>query len=239
MPAVFVHGVPDTGAVWRPLIDCLDRPDCITVELPGFGSPAPKDWAATKEAYVDWLVAEIEAIGEPVDLVSHDWGAILAQHLLSVRPDLVRTFATSTCAIDEDYVWHDMAQLWQTPEVGEQLMAAPIAPELLVAAGMTDEYAAVAAGAFDDEMKRCVLALYRSAVTVGAEWAPSLAAHSRPALVVNPGADPYIPPQFGPRLASRLGATLLDLDGCPHWWQLHRIDEVARALGALWATPTR
>ena len=39
-----------------------------------FGTPAPDGFGATKEEYTDWLVGELERLGEPVDLVGHDWG---------------------------------------------------------------------------------------------------------------------------------------------------------------------
>src|SRR4051794_38934501 len=123
MPAVFVHGVPDTAAMWDPLIGAIDRTDVHAVALPGFGAPTPAGWDATKESYAAWLESEIETFGEPVDLVGHDWGAILAQRVASTRPDLVRTFACGSGPLDTTYEWHNVAQLWQTPEVGEQIVA--------------------------------------------------------------------------------------------------------------------
>ena len=41
------------------------------------------------------------------------------------RPDLIRSWATDIagCA-DPDYVWHDLARVWQTPGAGEQAIAA-------------------------------------------------------------------------------------------------------------------
>ena len=41
MPAVFVHGVPDTQRVWRALITRLRRDDVVTLSLPGFGCEIP------------------------------------------------------------------------------------------------------------------------------------------------------------------------------------------------------
>ena len=35
MTAVFVHGVPETPAVWRGLLAALDRPDSVVLSLPG------------------------------------------------------------------------------------------------------------------------------------------------------------------------------------------------------------
>ncbi|MFT6038988.1 MAG: pimeloyl-ACP methyl ester carboxylesterase, partial [Candidatus Azotimanducaceae bacterium] len=40
----------------------------------GFGSVPPKEFVGTRVDYVDWLIAKLEAIGEPVDLAGHDWG---------------------------------------------------------------------------------------------------------------------------------------------------------------------
>jgi pimeloyl-ACP methyl ester carboxylesterase len=102
----------------------LKRTDIVTPALPGFAAPIPSGFDATKEAYLAWLVHEVEAVGEPVDIVGHDWGSLLVQRLVSTRPDLVHTWAAGSATIDRDYVWHDLAQMWQTPEVGEQIMDA-------------------------------------------------------------------------------------------------------------------
>ncbi len=124
MPAVFVHGVPETHHVWDPIRAHLSRKDVVAVDLPGFGSPLPSGFDSTKEAYAAWLIAEIEKIGAPVDLVGHDWGSLLTLRVASTRPDLIRTWTGGSGAVHPDYVWHDMARMWQTPQVGEQVMAA-------------------------------------------------------------------------------------------------------------------
>ena len=43
------------------------------------------------------------------------------QRLAATRPDLIRSWVTDIagCA-DPEYVWHDMAQVWQTPGAGEE-----------------------------------------------------------------------------------------------------------------------
>ena len=39
------------------------------------------------------------------------------------RPELVRSWASDFVGIfDPDYVWHDLARVWQTPGDGEQLV---------------------------------------------------------------------------------------------------------------------
>ncbi len=241
VPAVLVHGVPDTHRLWDPLRSHLKRKDVIAVSLPGFGVPVPAGFAATKEAYAGWLIGEIERIGTPVDLVGHDWGALLVQRVVSLRPDLIRTWACGDGPIDVDYVWHDLAQQWQTPELGEQVIAM-MTPEMLaaglVAVGVPSAIAAETARHVDATMKDCILKLYRSAVHVGAEWQSDVEKITRPALILWGKDDPYVEPRFAERLAQRVHGDLILFEGCGHWWPLQRAPESAAALERFWATPT-
>jgi pimeloyl-ACP methyl ester carboxylesterase len=241
MPAVLVHGVPDTAAMWGPLREHLGREDVLALALPGFGTPVPDGFGATKEDYADWIVAELEAIDEPVDLVGHDWGCILVQRVASVRPELVRTLACGSGVVDKEYVWHPMAQLWQTPESGEQMVDGWVAmPEAvrataMEAGGVAPELARLQSASIDARMGACILALYRSAVTVGEEWEDAVSAMPRrPSLVLWGSDDPYCPTHFAERLAARVGAELLVFDGCSHWWPWDRAAASAAALERLW-----
>jgi pimeloyl-ACP methyl ester carboxylesterase len=241
MPVVLVHGVPDTGRMWSRLLAELDRTDVHVLALPGFANLAPRGWTATKEEYAAWLERTLEAVGEPADLVAHDWGSILAQRVASVRPDLVRSLACGSGPLDRTYTWHAMAQAWQTPEVGEQIVAGMLGvPDGdrvagLVAGGAPEELARMQSAAIDAEMARCILALYRSAVTVGAEWQDAVdAMPARPARVFHGADDPYVDRTIMARLATRLDAELLVFDGCSHWWAWERPVEVAAALTDLW-----
>ena len=183
MAVVLVHGVPDTYRLWDKLRSHLTRSDVVTPALPGFGCAVPPGFAATKEAYVDWLIGELERTGEPADLVGHDWGSLLVQRVVSLRPDLIRTWACGDGPVDREYVWHDMAQQWQTPEVGEAIMIA-MTPEVLAeglpAAGLSPDDARAVASHVDDLMKDCILRLYRSAVLVGEEWEDDVARINAP-----------------------------------------------------------
>lgn len=238
MPAVLVHGVPDTHRLWDSLRAHLRRSDVVAVSLPGFGVPLPAGFAATKEAYVDWLIGEIARLGSPVDLVGHDWGSLLVQRVVALRPDLIRTWACGDGPVDVEYVWHDLAQQWQTPGVGEQIMAG-FTPEAMVeglaAAGVPRAAAAEAARHVDDTMTDCILRLYRSAVDVGREWQADVERVTRPALILWAKDDPYVAPRFAERLAARVRGELLLFEGCGHWWPLGRPAEAAAALERFWA----
>lgn len=237
MPAYLIHGVPDTPAVWEPIRRRLVRRDVVTPSLPGFGAPLPVGFHATCDEFADWLIEDIEMVGTPVDLVGHDWGSILALRIASLRGDLVRTLAVGSGPLDEDYRWHDTAVAWQTPGVGEQLMAmmeGDLAIDGLVGAGLPHEVAAHVVGNIDERMKDTILRLYRSAVDVHSRWAADLASIRCPGLVVWPVDDPFVERRFGTRLADRIHAELLEVDG-GHWWPVRHPDTVAAALERLWS----
>ena len=238
MPAVLVHGVPDTHRLWDRMRAHLTRRDVVAVSLPGFDAPVPAGFVPTKEAYVDWLVGEIARLRTPVDLVGHDWGSLLVQRVVSIRPDLVRTWACGDGPVDAEYVWHDLAQQWQTPGVGEAVMEAMTEQALaegLPAAGVPPEIAREVARHVGATMKTCILGLYRSAVNVGAEWQPDVEKVARPALVLWSRDDPYVPPRFAERLAARARGELVMFDGCGHWWPYERPAEAAAVLDRFWA----
>lgn len=233
---VLVHGVPDTHRLWDRLRSHLTRRDVVAVSLPGFDAPLPPGFVPTKEAYVDWLAGEIERIGTPVDVVGHDWGSLLVQRLVSIRPDLVRTWACGDGPVDVEYVWHDMAQQWQTPGVGEaimEMMTPQALAEGLPAAGVPPDIAVEVASRLDPTMKTCILGLYRSAIEVGAEWQAGVEKVTRPALVLWSRDDPYVAPRFAERLAARVHGELVLLE-CGHWWPYERPVEAAAALERFW-----
>ncbi len=242
MPAVLVHGVPDTAGMWEPLRSHLARTDIVALGLPGFGAPLPDGFGSTKEEYAGWIAAQIAAIGEPVDLVGHYWGCLLVQRVASTNPELIRTLACGSGPIDRTYVWHAMAQLWQTPGAGEDVVAGMLAlppadlTDALTAGGSPPGLAALQAKEIDERMAACILALYRSAVTVGEEWEDGVAAMPRrPSLVLWGRDDPFATPEFGERLAARIDADLMVFAGCAHWWPWERAADSAAALERLWS----
>lgn len=231
MKVVLVHGNPETPAVWGPLCRHLAGRQVLTPQLPGFGTPTPAGFAAGWRDYVAWLTAELEALGEPVHLIGHDWGGALVVAVACERPDLIASWTTDVLGLfDPAYVWHDMAQLWQTPGAGEEAVAGMVSLTIEARTGMFQSFgadpetAAELAGAIDEEMGRCILALYRSASQpVMADYgvAHLAAAGARPGLVIAPSDDPYTGgTDLARRAAAAAGARLEELDGLGHWWML-------------------
>ncbi|MFN8216013.1 MAG: alpha/beta hydrolase [Solirubrobacterales bacterium] len=239
MPAFLVHGNPDTAALWDGVRAELGAAadEVVAADLPGFAAPAPDGFPCTKEAYVEWIVEQLEALGGGVDLVGHDWGSLLVQRVASIRPDLLSTVACGGAAVDVDYPWHPLAQVWQTPGEGEKYMEEELTAEFgiehLVENGVPREYAERNMW-LTPHGKDTILKLYRSAVHIGAEWQPDLEKLEVPAMVIWGRTDPYVPLEFGERLAERMRGELVVLE-CGHWWPFERPAETAAALQRHWS----
>ena len=76
---------------------------------------------------------------------------------------------TSSELVHLDHIWHDGALRWQTPDLGEQMVAGMVAtPDeqfvgYFVDQGMTREIAADVKSHINDEFAHCILAFYRDA----------------------------------------------------------------------------
>jgi len=245
MPAVFVHGNPETSAIWGPLFDALERDDLIALSPPGFGAPLPDGWTATRQEYVDWLAAELEVLEGPIDLVGHDWGGGHVLGYLIANHESVRSWCVDLLGIlHPDYVWHDAAQVWQTPGAGEEnvagMVAAPKADltALYQGLGMTEEVAASVAAAVNEDMAACILGLYRDAAQ------PALAdlggkserLAARPGLMVNAENDHYVgTDEMADAVAERADAQVVHLAGVGHWWMCEDPARGAATLESFWA----
>jgi pimeloyl-ACP methyl ester carboxylesterase len=248
MTVVLVHGNPETVAVWDPLVASLAEAgitDVVPLAPPGFGAPVPPGFEATVDGYRDWLIAELERLDGPVDLVGHDWGGGHVATALMARPELVRSWANDVLGVFEpDYVWHELAQAWQTPEVGEAHVAAmlggtPVAKaERMVGLGIDREVADRLAAGQDETMQACVLRLYRDAVQ------PAMARRgealerlrARPGLAILATEDHFTGDEaMRRRAAERAGAQVAVLQGLGHWWMVQDPNRSVGVLTAFWA----
>jgi pimeloyl-ACP methyl ester carboxylesterase len=238
MPALFVHGAPETVQVWQPVTEHLGRSDVELVALPGFGTPLPDGFTPTMDAYASWLGDVVARAGE-VDLVAHDWGALLALRVLSGRPGNVRSWVVDSGDLSESFRWHGSARAWQGPggeALRDWIVGAPDdeRAEALVGLGVPRPHAPEVAAAIDSTMGDAMLGLYRSAREIGTLWGPGIDAIAAPGLVIEATRDPFRGPGEVRRLADRLGAALVTLDA-GHFWMLEAPEGVARALDAFWS----
>jgi pimeloyl-ACP methyl ester carboxylesterase len=162
------------------------------------------------------------------------------------RPELVRSWVSDVVGLfDPDCVWHDLAQVWQTPNEGEKLVDELLGgtvgdrAERMVTFGIPLDTATSIAPAQGPEMGRAILLLYRSARQPAmAEAGRALAkAGARPGLSLLATEDPYIgSDENRRRAADRAGARTEVLDGLGHWWMVQDPARGAAALTHFWET---
>jgi pimeloyl-ACP methyl ester carboxylesterase len=238
----FVHGVPETAAIWNKVRAATDR-ESVALALPGFGCPKGEGFGATKDDYVEWLLGELDQLAAPVDLVGHDWGAGLTFRVATAHGERLRSWVADCGNIaHRDYEWHDIAKLWQAPGEGEAFVQAqndlPVEQRAAVYEAMSvpHEDALEMAAAFDETMGECILALYRSAMpnahSLWGPWSPTAA----PGLVLHPTEDPFSHDAMAGEVADELGARFARLEGAGHFWPYQNPDAAVAALESFWAS---
>ncbi|MFM7734865.1 MAG: alpha/beta fold hydrolase [Alphaproteobacteria bacterium] len=91
---VFVHGVPESWWSWHHQItDLAAERHVVAVDLKGFGESGKPTTGFGVERLGEELAQLLSAIGvERFDLVSHDWGTVIAQETAAAHPDRIRRY---------------------------------------------------------------------------------------------------------------------------------------------------
>lgn len=244
---VFVHGNPETADIWSPLIVELRLQgidNIVTLSPPGFGAPVPTGWTATVIEYRDWLITQLESIGGAINLVGHDWGAGHVFSALAARPTLAQSWVADCAGLmHPDYVWHDAAQGWQTPEIGEAMVQAMVDmsddafAETFGALGMTDTVAREVKKGITTEMATCILALYRDAQqpTMSRLGERFFLAQPRNGLVVMAENDHFAGSLDSmEEVAGIANADTAFISGAGHWWMCEKPTVAAQMLIDHW-----
>jgi pimeloyl-ACP methyl ester carboxylesterase len=242
---LFLHGVPDSAAIWRPLIQALglQEGDYIAPTLPGFDDALPSGFAATKEAYVGWLLHQMEALVAqhgPIDLIGHDWGALIIQRAAMLRPEWVRSWVVMNAVIEPEYRGHRLARIWSTPIVGEIFMSVArpgrIARSLIDAGVPSDVAHEEAAQWAMADKRRAILQLYRSAdgLSFKDNWAKDIGKLPRNGALIWGEDDPFVPLAVAERFSNLAGYPLYVVAGASHWAVAAKPMDVAAHLMYFW-----
>lgn len=240
-PIVYVHGVPDSSAMWRPFLAVTGG---IALDLPGFGDSVKAvtfpyslaGYDGYMERFLDWLGVD------RIDLVVHDWGAA-ALGFAQRMPDRVeRLVLINALPLFAGHRWHGAARIWRSYVLGELLMGTISLRMVRLAlrranvnpipeARLREMYAKL-----DFGTQRAILKLHRSvrSGTLAAAGA-GLGRIEAPALIVWGEADPFIPASVADSYEQALGgpSEVVRLADAGHWPWLDRpdvIDRVARFL---------
>jgi pimeloyl-ACP methyl ester carboxylesterase len=242
--AVFVHGFPETSRIWDSLRGILGR-DSVALALPGFGTPRPPGFTATKDAYAEWLADALDGIEQPIDLVGHDVGALLSLRVATAFDVPLRSFVVDVAPIfHPEFAWPERVHRLQTPGVGEELLkstreADPEDPDStagrLARVGVPIDDAKAIGEAHDETMSRSILDFYRSAVPNVADWWKDVEGPtpSRGLVLLLP--DSPEEEAMSLELAQRLGAQTARLDDLNHCWMAEAPEVVAAVLQRFWS----
>jgi pimeloyl-ACP methyl ester carboxylesterase len=246
MTVVFIHGNPETSAIWGPLVSALGRDDVVLLTPPGFGAPLPEGFGATFTDYRDWLEGELADLDGPIDLVGHDWGGGHVVNVMMHKPEIARSWVCDVLGIfNASFEWHGLAQEWQTPGKGEEAIEKMFGggkdarTQGMVKLGFPDEdIAAQMAEYQNDDMGKAILAVYRSAAQPKlAEAGKNLEkASATPGLALLPTKDDFNKAEDIREAAERAGARIQELEGLGHWWMLQKPELGADVLTRFWSS---
>jgi pimeloyl-ACP methyl ester carboxylesterase len=241
MPTLYLHGIPTSSDDW---LEFLARTGGIAPDLAGFGRSG-------KGGHLDYspvgLAGFVERLLEhvgisDVQLVGHDWGAVVGLTFAERNPGRVRRLVLCNPPPTVRDDWPRILSWWRTRGLGEMVMGA--IPKRLFARELRrgtvrpdtwpNERVSAVWDQFDQGTQRAILRLVRSA-------ADNMFGGSGPrplggaALTVLWGeADPWYPAAVADEYAARLpGATVERIAGAGHWPWLDRPEVVDRVAAIL------
>ena len=132
-PILLLHGFPDSSELWREVTPRLVAAGhrVIAPDLRGFGdSEAP---AGRRHYSIERVLADMLAllghlgVGEPVRVMGHDWGAVIAWCLAMFHPERVAASVVLSVGHPREYAWAGLEQkrkgaytlAWQLPGIAE------------------------------------------------------------------------------------------------------------------------
>jgi haloalkane dehalogenase len=227
VPALCIHGWPQSSYMWRHLLPALASAGHRTVapDLHGFGD-SPPDPPGTVERHVEAVERFRRQIGlDRVVLVVHDTGGLIGLRWACDHPGAVAGLVITNTGFFPDIEWIEIAKTMRTPIQGEALVDSlsrdGFATLLEAASSAFDEHA------LDEYWKaftsadgrRGMLELYRSFdLDELKPYQARLAALEVPALILWGQQDEFLPLDYATRFAEQIpGSKLVLLEGVRHF----------------------
>jgi pimeloyl-ACP methyl ester carboxylesterase len=238
---LFLHGIPDTGAVWNDVTRVVSSSyRCVVPDLPGFGrSAVPAGFQVTLNGMAEFIDAFLVAVGisEPVHLVVHDIGGPFGLAWAVLHPEKVKSITIMNTVFQSAYRWHRYGRICRTPILGELLhilmTQSGFAHSIRTNSGMTKpsrEQISATYLFFTNSVRQMVLRVYRGLdPEVFQTWDTELQALAAnvPSLVIWGDRDTYI----GSRFAEQFGAQkVMHYPDCGHWPMVEIPHVVSRTL---------
>jgi pimeloyl-ACP methyl ester carboxylesterase len=241
MPTLYLHGIPTSSDDW---LELLARTGGIAPDLIGFGRSAK---GGHLDYSLDGLAGFVERLLDhlgidKVQVVGHDWGALVGLKLAERSPGRVRRLVLLNPPPAREH-WPRILKWWQVRGLGELIMGAIprrlFARELRRGAVRTDAWPGARVEAvwdqFDQGTQRAILRLVRSEGDdlIGSGGShPHVSAEGE--VVLWGEEDPWYPPETADTYAAQLpGTTVERIAGAGHWPWLDRPEVVDRVAALL------
>ena len=231
---VFLHGSPGSAAVWSSLIARAPADvECFAFDLLDHGA-APAAPRALVDDVVDDVVTRVRALGGPVVLVGHSFGAWVAGRALPQLDGLVTKFVAlaGVCGVDSEIAARSLG-FADALEAGQLTLDGAVgaaASLWLPAAGPKEEETAILQEIITgSSVTQLVRVLRRqAAISNPAIW---VARHDVPGVAIHARGDRGVPLSMGKQLAALGSKTeFVELDGDSHFPQWSHPEVVTQAV---------
>lgn len=99
-PVVFLHGTAGSRRQWQDLIDRLPGGfESLALDLPGYTAHEVPQAERSLSTEADMILQKLRALGRPVHLIGHSYGAALALRIAVKWPDMVQSLTLFEPAI--------------------------------------------------------------------------------------------------------------------------------------------
>jgi 3-oxoadipate enol-lactonase len=110
IPFVLLHALGSDHRFWDPVREALGQHASVALDLPGHGSAPALPAGTGIEEYSEVVADQLAMLSTPVNLVGISLGGLVAQQLMTSRPDLV----ASSYLVDTVPVYPEpMQQMWR------------------------------------------------------------------------------------------------------------------------------
>jgi pimeloyl-ACP methyl ester carboxylesterase len=226
---VFVHGVPNSGAEWEPLMSAVGEfAPALAVDMPGFGkADKPRSFGWPVQGYAEFLAAALEQLDvRRAHLVLHDFGGPWGLAWATGHGDALGSVVLFNTGVLLGMKMHTAGRIWGTPVAGELFQALTTRRVWRAMMGRTNpmlpaEFVDAMYDDYDAGTKRTIVQLYRVPRASDQELlgaAEVLRALDRPALVMWGARDELVPVRHADdQLRAFPRAEIVVLEDSGHW----------------------
>jgi 3-oxoadipate enol-lactonase len=228
---LMIHGLGGTSNTWTPLLSAVERFTKLRLDLPGSGRSNRVEGALSIDRFVQAALRVLGARGiKRAHVVAHSLGTIVAMHLASREPKLVRSLALfGPLLAPPDAARANIRGRGDKARnegvAGMQAIADALVQSATSAESKARRHAAVAF-VRESVMRQDPEGYARTCDALAEATAADPARIACPTLLVTGDEDVVAPPQSVRSLGEKIAGSQVEvLRGCGHWEPVEKPDE--------------